>query len=229
MSISGSAFLPLRFDNVRLNLGEKTCLKDISFSIENSEITVIMGSNGSGKTLLLKLCAGLLTPSNGNIYWQQQPQPPHITLVPPHAVLLNRTVVENIQIPLSYHRRENPFERSREALDWAGISHISKQVATTLSTGQQQLVALARAWALEPTILLLDELTANLDPTRRQEIDTLIQQLSKSCKIFMSTHSIQQAKKLASDILLLEDGKLLTHLTAESFFNSTDFKRFSEI
>ncbi len=227
--MSDPTFLPLNLKNVGLDIGEKTCLSDISFSIENSGITVIMGSNGSGKTLLLKLCAGLLTPSHGSINWQELPQPPQITLVPPHAVLLNRTVIDNIQLPLSYHRRANIIERSRQALEWAGISHIGKQVATTLSTGQQQLVALARAWALEPNILLLDELTANLDPTRRQEIDMLIQQLSESCKIFISTHSIQQAKKLASDILLLDDGKLRIHSVAESFFDSAEFKRFSEI
>ena len=147
--------------------------------------------------------------------------------MPQQAVLFDRSVADNVLLPLQFHNIKNRQQILREALDWAGIGHLRAQRATMLSTGEQQMVALARARALSPKVLLLDEPSANLDPIRQKRINDLTKTLSDQCKIIMTTHSMQQARELASDILLLEQGKLVTHATAEDFFVSDVFKQFS--
>ncbi len=233
-----SDFLPIKFENIDLIINTKPCLSDVNFTISDNGITVIMGSNGSGKTLLLKLLAGVMHATKGNIYWHKQPQPPTLTMVPAKAVLLNRSVYENIALPLRYNtNQDNAAKISSDAagtknkivddaLAWANIDYLKNRQAKSLSTGEQQLVALARAWALKPQILLLDEITANLDPVRTQKINTLIKDLSLSCKIIITTHSIKQAKILASDIILLEKGCLLIHANNDDVFNSNELKHF---
>lgn len=237
-----SVFLPVSFNNIDLIISTKTCLSDVNFTISDNGITVIMGSNGSGKTLLLKLLAGVIQTTRGNINWYQQPQPPMLTMVPAKAVLLNRSVWENIALPLHYNVHCNNKRASAsktnsdtaetknkiidDALIWANITYLKQRQAKSLSTGEQQLVALARAWALKPQILLLDEITANLDPVRTQKINALIQDLSSSCKIILTTHSIKQAKGLASDILLLEQGCVSIHADTDTFFNSNELQHF---
>ena len=223
-------FLPLTIEAAHVTINTKACLENIDLVIKNNGITVVMGSNGSGKTLLLKLISGLIAPSAGKLRWRKQPQPPQLTMVPAKAVLLNRSVAANIALPLSHGKtrlaqgeRDTAVDR---ALAWADIDYLKRRHAKNLSTGEQQLVALARAWVLKPDILLLDEITANLDPVRTQKMNQLIQDLSQFCKIVMTSHSISQAKTLASDILLMEYGKVLLHTDKEHFFSSDEFQHF---
>lgn len=225
LSANKTNHLPLQWQSVSLHLNQQVCLDSISFSLSETGITVIMGENGSGKTLLLKLCAGLYQPTTGAIHWHKLPTPPQLTWVPSTTVILNTTVANNLLRPLRHHRAEKPENRCAHALAWAGIAHLHEREANSLSTGEQQLLALARAWSLQPAILLLDEPSANLDPARREQIDQLIQQLSHDCKIILSSHSVAQARKLANDLLLLENGKLLGHLPAKEGFQSAAFQR----
>lgn len=222
-------YLPIEWQQVSLRLDGIDRLTDINCTLSNGGITAIMGHNGSGKTLLLKLCAGLLSPTQGQIIWQQAIEPPQISYVPTHGVMLNHTVEKNILKPLEYHKVPNSTECCDEALKWANIEHLRHQSALALSTGEQQLVAVARAWALKPGVLLLDEPSANLDPGRQQSINQLIKQLSIECKIILSSHSVRQARELASDVILLKNGKLSTHLEADAFFDSAEFHLFSGI
>lgn len=225
--MSRFSHLPLESRQLSVILNGRHCLQDINFCIESVGITIVMGANGAGKTLLLKTCAGLVLPDRGSIHWSDKPTPPTLTLVPQQPVLLDRTVKNNLLIALGYHKVKNPLQRCQEALAWSGISHLANHSALSLSTGEQQLVALARAWALSPGLLLLDEPTANLDPARQQKINASIQTLSGQCKIVLTTHSIQQARELAADILFLGHGKLITHSSADEFFHSGEFKQFA--
>jgi tungstate transport system ATP-binding protein len=240
--MTNSDFLPVIFNDVELIVHRKACLSGVNFTISSTGITVIMGSNGSGKTLLLKLLAGVISATTGSINWHKQPQPPTLTMVPAKAVLLNRSVRENIALPLRYQIPSQSARRSISkgdsdtdktknntidaALAWANIAYLQQRQAKSLSTGEQQLVALARAWALKPRILLLDEITANLDPVRTQKINALIQDLSSSCKVILSTHSIKQAKDLADDVILLEQGCIVLHTDADTFFKSDELQQF---
>lgn len=221
---------PLEFKHVDIKIVDQQCLKNISTTINSEGISIVMGTNGSGKTLFLKLCAGLIAPSSGTVCWRSTPKPPRLSFVPQKAVLLNLSVRNNLLLPLRYHKFTNAHERCQQALTWAGINHLTEQAAISLSTGEQQLVALARAWSLQPNILLLDEPSANLDPARQYSILSLLEELSQHCKLIISTHSITQARKLASDILLLDHGKLVTHQAADDFFQSKAFDAiFDEI
>ncbi|ODS23865.1 hypothetical protein AB835_06445 [Candidatus Endobugula sertula] len=211
----------LRLSNITLLLDQRPCLDDINLVFRSQGISIVLGANGAGKTLLLKLCAGLLKPSWGILTEDNGLTPPEITLVLHPPFLLDRTVSKNIALPLYSQHRVNVTKRTQEALEWARIEHLSRSMAHNLSTGQQQLVALARAWALKPRLMLLDEPCANLDPYRQQHVEQLIQQLSdEGCKIIMSSHNLSQAKRLANDIVFLESGQVLTHSSAEDFFAS---------
>jgi tungstate transport system ATP-binding protein len=225
--MNANHFLPLAFKDVNVILNGKTVLNNINVSINNDGISVIIGSNGSGKTMLLKCCANLILPSSGGIRWQQIPTPPQLTFVPQQPVLLDRSARDNIRLPLEHNKIENADQRCDAALAWANIGPLSQQPALTLSTGEQQLVALARAWAISPQLLLLDEPTANLDPARCQDINNLIQEMSQSCEIIMTTHSLKQAKELASNIILIERGKIVSNLENEAFLTQASTKNLS--
>jgi len=224
--MSTTHFLPLKFNQLHLLINKRPVLNKVTLSVNNEGISIIMGSNGSGKTLLLKCCASLLSPSSGSIEWQQSPIPPEITWVPQQPVLLDRSVADNIRLSLAHHKFKNIEQRCKDALTWINIQHLSGQNALALSTGEQQLVALARAWSLSPSILLLDEPTANLDPARRKQINKLIKAMSQSCKIIMTSHSIKQAQELASHVILLEKGSVIADLPKEIFFRSDEYKQF---
>lgn len=223
-------FLPLQLNEISVVFNERTkpltALDKLNLSISSHGITIILGSNGSGKTLLLKCCAELITATKGNIQWRQQPVPPELTLVPQQPVLLDRSVIENIQLPLQHNKLTDNKQNAQDALAWAGIQQLAQLPALTLSTGEQQLLALARAWALRPSILLLDEPTANLDPRRCEQINNLIQQLSLKCKVIMTSHNLAQTQVLANDIVLLDNGRLVTHSQAERFFKSSEYQHF---
>jgi len=217
-------------DAASLVIDSRTCVDNVSMTIERQGITVIIGANGSGKTLLLRLIAGLLLPTSGQLKITPQLNYPQLAYVPSTPVLLDRSVWENIVLPLRIQMKNNPSRRTerkrstpesrtQEALQWANIESLAQQTAHSLSSGQQQLVALARAWALSPQLLLIDEPCANLDPNRQQHIESLICDMQSQCKVIMSTHNIRQAERLADDVVFLEEGKLLAHVSKKQFFN----------
>ena len=106
------------------------------------------------------------------------------------------------------------------ALRRVGLEVVATRSARTLSGGQQQRLALARAWALEPDILLLDEPTANLDPSAKREVERLIEALAADgVTVVMSTHNLGQAKRLATRVAYLESGRLVVDLPVDRFFN----------
>jgi len=111
-------------------------------------------------------------------------------------------------------------ERCRRALQRVGLDALANRSARSLSGGQQQRLALARAWALEPDILLLDEPTANLDPSAKREVERLIDALAADgVTVVMSTHNLGQAKRLATRVAYLEAGRLVVDLPVDRFFN----------
>jgi tungstate transport system ATP-binding protein len=166
--------LPLVVDGASYVVKGKTIIGDVSFTIRDTGLAALLGPNGAGKTTLLKLCHGLLPLSSGSIRWGdaevhevQQKQ----AMVFQRPVLLRRSAAENIDHVLKL-RGASSAERARvieESLAWAGLAEIADMPARKLSGGEQQSLTIARAWALNPEVLLLDEPTANLDPgaTRR--------------------------------------------------------------
>jgi tungstate transport system ATP-binding protein len=138
-------------------------------------------------------------------------------------VLLRRTVAANISYALSVHgvpRRQRQTLVS-QVLEQAGLSDLAARPAPVLSGGEQQRLALARAWALKPQVLLLDEPTASLDPAATQAVETLLEQIAKTdTKIIMTTHDLGQARRLADEVLFLHRGRLVEHAPAVEFFST---------
>ena len=228
----------INLHDISITLNKKVCLDSINLTIEHEGISMIVGANGAGKTLLLKVIAGLLPINTGTLTssgFTDQAQTIRQTWVPQTPVLLDRSVRENILLPLHHQSKSHSTilsspksiytERVNQALAWADIEALGEENTYVLSTGQQQLVALARAWALSPQLLLLDEPCANLDPNRQQHIEKLIKQLShQGCKIIMSSHQLSQAKRIASDIIFIDAGTLITHTSVVDFFSDQQKK-----
>lgn len=199
-------------------------LDGISFRLEKEPISVILGANGAGKTLLLKTCHGLFRPSRGTLAWHQ-PDWDLIrksqAMVFQRSVLLKRSVAANIDYALKLHgiAKNERAERVEESLELAGLGPLRNRHARTLSGGEQQKLALARAWAVRPEVLFMDEPTANIDPPSTAAIEELIRSFaSQGVKILMTTHDLHQARRLADEILFLHRGRLLEQTPVENFY-----------
>jgi tungstate transport system ATP-binding protein len=215
---------PLRLHEVCFVVGGKPLIDHISCACAGCPCTVVLGPNGAGKSLLLRLCHGLIRASSGSIRWHEMDVDAarrYQAMVLQRPVLLRRTVAANINYVLSVHgvpRRQRQTLVS-EALTQAGLLDLAARSARVLSGGEQRRLALARAWALKPQVLLLDEPTANLDPAATQAVETLLEHIHQTgTKIIMTTHDLGQARRLADEVLFLHRGRLLEHAPAAEFF-----------
>lgn len=217
------SILPLELKSVSLIRRKRRLIKDISCKFDSGGITVILGPNGAGKSLLLRLCHGLLAPSSGRIIWRgaEGRNPSHFqAMVFQRPVMLRRTVRANIDFALSLRKFPNRVRKRRidEVLDRCGLTNFSKTAARVLSFGEQQRLAMARSWALEPQVLFLDEPTANLDPSATHAIEELIRAMSgDGSKVIMCTHDLDQARRLAEEIIFLHRGRMLEKSRAGKF------------
>ena len=218
--------LPLVARQLRFDINGRQIIHDISFWIGSSGRTVILGPNGAGKTVLLRLCHGLIHPTGGKLQWgdlsvaEARAQQ---AMVPQHPVLLRRSVAGNVQHVLSVKRipRKQRQELVAAALKQARLTDFASHPARTLSGGQQKRLAIARACVLRPAVLLLDEPTTNLDPAAVRDVEEMILAVGAAgTKILMTTHDIAQARRLASDVMFLNDRRLLEHASAAEFFNA---------
>ena len=218
-----TSLLPLSVRSINFNINGQQLINNISFDLTENNITVIMGHNGAGKSLLVRLLHGILEPQSGSINWSGQPASEdnirkQQSMVFQKPVLLRRSVKANLDYALKLRGKLNN-QRRVELLAAAQLEDKASQPARSLSGGEQQRLAIARALATDPGVLLLDEPTASLDPAATEKIETLITTANRQGrKIILVTHDIAQAKRLAGDIVLLSDGKIAEHTLAESFF-----------
>ena len=218
--------LPLELRHVGYHAGGSRLLENITLRLEERGRTVILGPNGAGKSLLLRLCHGLLIPTDGVVEWcgggktvAQRRQ----AMVFQRPVLLRRSVAANIDLALKLRGRSRAARRFLvpEALEIAGLSEYARRPAQLLSGGEQQRLALARAWALKPQVLFLDEPTSNLDPSATRQVEILIKAIDQAdCKIIMTTHDLGQARRLADDVIFLYDGRLVERTDGQTFFTA---------
>jgi tungstate transport system ATP-binding protein len=216
--------LPLQLDGVVFAVGGRRIVDGVSLSIEAARRAVIVGPNGAGKSVLLRLCHGLLRPTAGTIRWnapEVQGAPRRQAMVFQRPVMLRRSALANVMYALGVagvprHERE---ERGREALRKVGLEALAGNPARVLSGGEQQRLALARAWALKPEILFLDEPTASLDPGATHEIEKVILAMHDAgTTVAMVTHNLGQARRLGDEILFLHQGRLVERAPAARFF-----------
>ncbi len=221
------AILPCRFAGVVYEARGKRLIDGLDLEIVAGPRTVILGPNGAGKSLTLRLAHGLIHPTAGRIVWQNRKLdgagrgPRRQAMVFQKPVLLRRSVAANLDYALAVHRvRGTARSRRRdEALARTGLTAYARQSARTLSGGEQQRLAMARAWALRPQVLFLDEPTASLDPAATHAIEEIVQAMhAEGCKIVMTTHDLGQARRLADEVVFLNRGRVVERGPADRFF-----------
>jgi tungstate transport system ATP-binding protein len=219
------AILPLRLDDVSFTAGGRAIIDGISLRIEAGPSTIILGANGAGKSVLMRLMHGLLAPSSGRVEWnaaEERGARRKQAMVFQRPVLLRRSAQANVAYALKIARVAGRQRKAQagEALESVGLAHLAHRPARVLSGGEQQRLALARAWALHPEVLFLDEPTASLDPSATREIESVIRAFDAAgTKIVMATHNLGQARRLGDEILFLDRGRLVERAPVEEFFS----------
>jgi tungstate transport system ATP-binding protein len=228
------SLLPLELEHVVFAVAGRRIIDGISLRLDAGLRTVIVGPNGAGKSVLLRLCHGLLQPTSGTISWTS-PEPPggprRQAMVFQRPVLLRRTAVANVAYALAIGgvSRAQRLQRALDALRRVGLERLAKHPARVLSGGEQQRLALARAWALSPEVLFLDEPTASLDPGATQEIEKGIAAMHASgTKIVMVTHNLGQARRLGDEILFMHQGRLAERAPADRFFRQPESREATQ-
>jgi tungstate transport system ATP-binding protein len=216
--------LPLVVDDVSLQAGVTTILNRLSLTITTGAPTLIVGPNGAGKTTLLRLCMGLAAPSTGRVTWggRADRTPLRRAILFQRPVMLRRTAAANVAYALAQagtpHKQR--AQRVTALLDRVGLSDLAERPARRLSGGEQQRLALARALARDPEILLLDEPTANLDPAATRSVEEIVLMAAQSgIKIVMASHDLGQVRRLAGDIIFLVRGALCEQGKAGDFLD----------
>ncbi|MHC4956239.1 MAG: ATP-binding cassette domain-containing protein [Planctomycetota bacterium] len=224
--IDGPTILPLRAESVCYEVGGVTLLDGIDFEVGGGGPTVLLGPNGAGKSLTLRICHGLLRPTRGSVRWLgpgAADAARRQAMVFQRPVMLRRSAVANVVYALAIQGvpRAEREARAMAAIERAGLGRVARRAARALSGGEQQRLALARAWALEPEVLFLDEPTASLDPAATHAVEEVITAISAAgTRIVMTTHDLGQARRFAAEVIFLHGGKLVEAAPAEAFFDA---------
>jgi tungstate transport system ATP-binding protein len=216
--------LPLVLDDVSLQAGATTILDRLNLTITPGAPTLIVGPNGAGKTTLLRLCMGLAVPSTGRISWGGRTGNTleRRAILFQRPVMLRRTTAANVAYALAQAgiSRESRTERVAALLERVGLADLARRPARRLSGGEQQRLALARALARNPEVLLLDEPTANLDPAATRSVEEIVLMAAQSgIKIVMASHDLGQVRRLAGDVIFLVRGALCEQDKAADFLD----------
>lgn len=197
----------------------------VDLDLGKDGVSVVIGPNGSGKTTLLGLLHGTVRLAAGEIRWQVPTEEARRaqSFVFQRPVMLRRTVLENLSYPLAVRGVGRRAARQK-AESWAariGLSGVEGRRATSLSGGEQQKLALARALITDPRVVFLDEPCASLDGRATREIETLLlEQRAQGVRIIMATHDMGQARRLADEVIFVCNGKVLEQSDAQAFFEA---------
>ena len=203
-------------------------LNDFSLALKEGEIVALLGTNGIGKSTSMRLLAGLLKPTSGSIVLDNEDlyklgdgaRARKIAYLPQRSELPDLPVKEAVLLGRLPHYYLYPSQEDKDiaakVMAEVGISHLADRYVSTLSGGEQELVSIARALCDEPSILLMDEPTASLDPAHRQSVHRLIKKASSEGKaVLLSLHDVDEALRLADRLLFLEEGHIAYSTTPE--------------
>ena len=238
---------PIRLEQVSKRFGSFRVLDEVSIAVPRGQATVILGRSGTGKSVMLKHIVGLLAPDAGRVIVQGA----DLTGLSPSSMAVVRrqvgflfqnaalfdsmTVGDNVSFPLHRHTylSEDAIRaKAEEKLALVGLAQDYDKMPAALSGGMRKRAGLARAMALDPAILLVDEPSAGLDPITSEEIDDLLVQLKRDLgtTLIVVTHNIPSARRIGDTLLFLHEGRVLASGTvAEIEQSSHDIvKRFME-
>jgi phospholipid/cholesterol/gamma-HCH transport system ATP-binding protein len=227
----------IRFDNVSKAFGQRVVLNDISFDIQAGTAFVLLGRSGTGKSVILKLICGLLKSDSGAIHVSGEditcldsteltPIRKRMGFLFQSAALFDSiSVGENVAFPLRRHTdlsEKDIHECAQSTLEKVGLGKEYNSMPSNLSGGMRKRAGLARALALEPSILLVDEPSAGLDPITSAEIDQLLLSVKKrnSTTLIVVTHNIPSARVIADRMAFLDAGRILAEGTADELGHS---------
>ncbi len=216
----GPDLWPVALDAVRVSRGGRTLLDGLTLTLPPGGVTALVGPNGAGKSLTLRLIAGLIAPDAGAVRWGGRAAPPRgaVALAFQRPVLLRRSVAGNLDHALSVAgvaRRARPARRDA-LLALGGLGALADRPARALSGGEAQRLALARALAAGPRLLLLDEPAASLDPAATASIEALVARIAaQGTTVLIVTHDAGQARRLADRAVFLHRGRIVEDAPAD--------------
>jgi tungstate transport system ATP-binding protein len=217
---------------VSVQYGQVDALKNVDLQVFQGQRLALIGANGSGKSTLLRVLNGLITPKNKQTAAQMTGQLQTDTNIRqamlfqrPHMMRMSALANVALGLWLGGCRWNVAKERALDALARVELVAEAARPAKALSMGQQQRLALARAWAMNPNVLLLDEPTASMDPHAKREVEALMHEFAHQAHaipmtLVFSSHNLGQVKRLATHVAYLEHGKLLAHLPVDVFFDA---------
>ena len=222
-SLAPSQAHQLRARALTFTVKGRTLIDHVDFQVKDTGVSTILGFNGAGKSLLLRLLHGLITPTHGELLWgDEKVETQHRkrqAMVFQKPVLLRRNTLDNVLFALK-SRGSKDKQKAEALLERFELSSVATQPARLLSGGEAQRLALARAMATEPDVLFLDEATASLDPASTAKIESLIREICDvGTKVIMVTHDLGLARRLSAEILFLDRGTIVEQSDASSFFN----------
>ena len=232
----------LEISHLKVSLGNRLILDDLSFSLAEGQIAALLGPSGCGKTTLLRSIAGLIQPSDGTIRFGKQlvslsslVMPSHkrkIGYVPQEGALFpHLNIADNISfgIDTAIFTKDQIRQTTKEMLALTGMEGFGKRMPHQLSGGQQQRLCIARSLAVNPQVLLMDEPCSALDPGSTLRIEETVRELSASMSIVIVTHNMQQAARVSDYTgFFLSDGgpgRLIESGTTEEIFTNPKQKR----
>ena len=217
----------LQLKNINKRFGSKTVAQDINLNVEAGEILAVLGRSGCGKSTLLKTIVGLVRPDSGEVWLNGDnitdmlSEKRNISLMfQDYALLPHLTALDNVGFGLKMRRlpKAEIEEQSMQALRDIGLEHEAQRKPESLSGGEQQRLALARALITRPSLLLLDEAFSSLDTHLRHHLRTLTAERIRSQNIpaILVTHSAEEACTMADTIAIMHEGRILQHGTPET-------------
>jgi phospholipid/cholesterol/gamma-HCH transport system ATP-binding protein len=228
----------IAFKNVRKSFGDHEVLKGISFDVPEGQILFILGTSGTGKSVLLKNIVGLLKPTSGEIWidGQEVSQLSEVEMFPVRrkcgmvfqqpALFDSLSVFENVAFGLRRHHPElseaQLQQRVHDCLALVNLKAVEDKSPQEISYGMQKRVSLARTVAVQPRVLLFDEPTTGLDPVTTKAINQLIFELSRKLRTtsLVVSHDMQCALEIADQILVLDQGEVIVQGTPEQLRHS---------
>ena len=218
----------LKLIDVAKKYRDVKALKSVSLKLQGNKIIVILGVNGAGKTTLMRILSGLENPDSGQILFNNQNTDPTelrqvSTLVFQKTAMFTMNVYDNLAFGLKIRKvpKDEISKKVCDALEAVRLSGFEKRRAKKLSGGEQQRLALARAFLLDSHVLLLDEPTANLDPNSAIIIEkAIVTKKSSERIIIMATHNLNQARRMADEIVHIHNGEVVEVAKSEDFFEN---------